>query len=248
MGECSGGWSVCSTCTLASYQCGLGSIPVWSQIIWRHTCKWEGPFISCLSYVPPWVGMLSHWPSLPTSTNPIRGTLKIPQHLSKRAGESPWCWHPVPILDVLDMLITWIPADEERLCGNAAVIIVINVIIVIIIKLLFIYVSCMAFSCTEGNSPQHTMLWISLGTHGIFIILISLLSLSLSLLFLLLSLLLSWWSSLSLLLLLLLLLLFKILLLLLGTCKRLSMFHWLSSWQMMRSSFWRIWSVKKLTD
>ena len=54
-------------------------------------------------------------------------------------------------------LITWIPADEERLCGNAAVIIVI-VIIVIIIKLLFIYVSCMAFSCTEGNSPQQTML------------------------------------------------------------------------------------------
>ena len=40
----------------------------------------------------PWVGMLSHWPSLPTSTDLIRGTLKNPQHFLKRIGESPRCY------------------------------------------------------------------------------------------------------------------------------------------------------------
>ena len=41
-------------------------------------------------------------------------------------GESPWS------CSILDPLITWIPADEEPLCGNATVYAIIIIIIIII--------------------------------------------------------------------------------------------------------------------
>ena len=58
---------------------------------------------------------------LPTSTNPIRDSLKNSQHFSEKVGgNSP----------VLYVLMTQIPADEESLCRSVAVyatIIIINI-------------------------------------------------------------------------------------------------------------------------
>ena len=77
----------------ASHQCGPGSIPGWGSD--PGAVSEKGLSSPVWATLRPWVGMLSCWPSLPTSTNPIRGTLKNPQHFSKRVGESPRCWRPV---------------------------------------------------------------------------------------------------------------------------------------------------------
>ena len=71
----------------ASHQCGPGSIPGWgsdavaasdmglSSTVWATLCSWVGR-IKPLTY------------SSNQSTNPIWGSLKNPQHLKKRVGES----------------------------------------------------------------------------------------------------------------------------------------------------------------
>ena len=97
---------------------GLGSIPGWSQSR-CHALSKKGLSSPVWATLCPWVGTSSCWPSLPTSTNPIQGTLENPQHFAKRVGESPQ--------------ITWIPPDEEPLCGNATVYAVVTIIIIIII-------------------------------------------------------------------------------------------------------------------
>ena len=68
----------------------------------------------------PYVEMLSHCPSLPTSTNPIQGSeptalLEKSKRISQVLAASP----------ISDALITGIPADEEPLCGSAVVYVVI---------------------------------------------------------------------------------------------------------------------------
>ena len=114
-------WSIGSAS--ASHQCGLGLIPGWRSD--PSAVREKGLSSPVWATLLPW-GRLGQWLNVPTtSTNPIRGTLKIPRHFSKRVGESPWCWRPVP----WDALITRIPADEEPLCGNAAVYAVIIIII-----------------------------------------------------------------------------------------------------------------------
>ena len=75
--------------TSVSHQCGPCSIPGWRSD--PSSVSEKGPSSLVWATVRPWVGMLSCWTSLPTSTNPILGTLKNPQHFSKRVGESPQC-------------------------------------------------------------------------------------------------------------------------------------------------------------
>ena len=77
----------------ASHQCSQGSIPGWGSDPGAVSEKGLSSLVWATLH--PWVGTLSHRSSLPTSTNPIWGTLKNSQHFLKRVGESPWCWLPV---------------------------------------------------------------------------------------------------------------------------------------------------------
>ena len=76
---------------LASHHCCPGSIPGWGSD--------PGPLSEKSLHSPgwttlhPWVGTLSCWPSLPTSTKPIQE--RNPQHFLKRVGKSPRYWWPV---------------------------------------------------------------------------------------------------------------------------------------------------------
>ena len=76
--------------------------------IWSRRRKWEGPFISCLSYPPSLGGVLSRWLSLPTSTSPVWGTRT--HRLLKKSKGIPVVW---PVIS--DALITQILADGELL-------------------------------------------------------------------------------------------------------------------------------------
>ena len=58
----------------------------------------------------PSLGTLSRSPGLPTCTNPIRGTLKNPQHFSKSREIFP----VLAACPLSNALITRIPADEVR--------------------------------------------------------------------------------------------------------------------------------------
>ena len=60
--------------------------------------------LSELQYFPPWVGTLS-----PTSTNPIQGTLKNPQHFLKKVGKSPYYWDSGRWRATLEMLLMCMP-------------------------------------------------------------------------------------------------------------------------------------------
>ena len=91
----------------ASHQCGTGSIPgVVSEKGLSSPVSW--------ATLRPWVGTLSHWPSLQTSANPIRETLTIEsQHFSQNVGNLPGpCWRPV----LCWTLITRTSAGKEPLC------------------------------------------------------------------------------------------------------------------------------------
>ena len=66
----------------------------------------------------------------------------------------------------MDALITWIPADEEPLCGNAAVyaiiIIIIFIFIIIIIVIIIITTTLLTSLCIDGFHqevmwPQNTL-------------------------------------------------------------------------------------------
>ena len=89
----------------ASHQCGPGSIPGWGSDPGAVSEKALSSLV---------LGTLSRWPSLPTSTNPIRETLKNPQHFLKGRGIS----LVLEACPISDALITRIPEDEESLCGN----------------------------------------------------------------------------------------------------------------------------------
>ena len=82
--------------TSVSQQCDPGSIPGWGSD--PSAVSEKGPSSPVWATLRPWVGTLSHWPSL--------------QPLLTQYGESLRCWRPVS-----DALITWIPADEESLYG-----------------------------------------------------------------------------------------------------------------------------------
>ena len=65
-----GGWVVSMS---DSHQCSLGLIPRWGSDPGAIS---EKGFVPVWATLPPWVGTLSHWPSLSTFTNPIWRTLK----------------------------------------------------------------------------------------------------------------------------------------------------------------------------